>query len=455
MRLHISMVSRDPDEDHRASTPLELFFDLTFVVAVAQASSGLEQGLTGGRIGRVSLGYVLVFFGIWWAWMNFTWFASAYDTDDVPYRIAVLVQMTGVLILAAGVPRALAHQDFAVMVLGYVVMRLAMVALWLRAAAADRQRRRCALRYAVGITTLQCAWIAWLAVPDPARLPVFALLAAGELCVPLWAEAASRTPWHPGHIAERYGLFTIIVLGEAVLATSIVVQAALGGTTSFGDLAPDVIGGLLVVFSMWWVYFDMPAGQLVREVRRAFDDRLSGAFTWGYGHYLIFASAAAVGAGLTVAVHQVAHRTQLDQLGAALTHGRVGTPRPVQAAEPLSYDRGPGGCGAHPALEPHVPGRAAHGDRARRAGRAQRHPGASLRHGAARRPSRRGRGGFGYAESMSIRARRWRSWLIPPKSTPFCLARLKRKWASFAQVNPTPPCTWMLSPVTRTAASAA
>jgi low temperature requirement protein LtrA len=319
MRLHISMVSRDPDEDHRASTPLELFFDLTFVVAVAQASSGLEQGLTGGRIGRVSLGYVLVFFGIWWAWMNFTWFASAYDTDDVPYRIAVLVQMTGVLILAAGVPRALARQDFAVMVLGYVVMRLAMVALWLRAAAADRQRRRCALRYAVGITTLQCAWIAWLAVPDPARLPVFALLAAGELCVPLWAEAASRTPWHPGHIAERYGLFTIIVLGEAVLATSIVVQAALGGTTSFGDLAPDVIGGLLVVFSMWWVYFDMPAGQLVREVRRAFDDRLSGAFTWGYGHYLIFASAAAVGAGLTVAVHQVAHRTQLDQLGAALT----------------------------------------------------------------------------------------------------------------------------------------
>jgi low temperature requirement protein LtrA len=319
MRLHISMVSRDPDEDHRASTPLELFFDLTFVVAVAQAASGLERGLAGGRIGRVSLGYVLVFFGIWWAWMNFTWFASAYDTDDVPYRIAVLVQMTGVLILAAGVPRALEHQDFAVMVLGYVVMRLAMVALWLRAAAADRQRRRCALRYAVGIATLQCAWIAWLAVPVPARLPVFGLLAAGELCVPLWAEAASRTPWHPGHIAERYGLFTIIVLGEAVLATSIVVQAALRGTTSFGDLAPDVVGGLLVVFSMWWVYFDMPAGQLVREVRRAFDDRLSGAFAWGYGHYLVFASAAAVGAGLTIAVHQVVHHTQLTQLGGALT----------------------------------------------------------------------------------------------------------------------------------------
>ena len=319
MRLHISMVSRDPDEDHRASTPLELFFDLTFVVAVAQAASGLEQGLTGGRIGSVSLGYVLVFFAIWWAWMNFSWFASAYDTDDVAYRIAVLVQMTGVLILAAGVPRALDHRDFAVMVLGYVVMRLAMVALWLRAAAADRPRRRCALRYAVGIAALQCAWIAWLAVPDPARLPVFAVLAGGELAVPLWAEAASRTPWHPGHIAERYGLFTIIVLGEAVLATSIVVQAALRGTTSFGDLAPDVVGGLLVVFSMWWVYFDMPAGQLMREVRQAFDDRLSGAFAWGYGHYLVFSSAAAVGAGLTVAVHQVAHRTQLTQLGAALS----------------------------------------------------------------------------------------------------------------------------------------
>ncbi len=121
------MTPRDPEEEHRAATPLELFFDLTFVVAVAQAGEGLTRGLAHGDARHVLIAYPLVFFAIWWAWMNFTWFASAYDTDDVAYRIAVLVQVTGVLILAAGIPGALAHWDFDLMVVGYVVMRLAMV----------------------------------------------------------------------------------------------------------------------------------------------------------------------------------------------------------------------------------------------------------------------------------------------------------------------------------------
>src|SRR5580658_10592916 len=127
MQLHSRMTARDPNEAHRASTPLELFFDLTFAAAVAQAAEGLQQGLVDGNARHVLVVYPLVFFAIWWGWMNFTWFASAYDTDDVLYRIAVLVQMAGVLILAAGVPRALDHWDFSLMVVGYVVMRLAMV----------------------------------------------------------------------------------------------------------------------------------------------------------------------------------------------------------------------------------------------------------------------------------------------------------------------------------------
>ena len=87
MQLHVRMAGRDPGEAHRASTPLELFFDLTFVVAVSQAASGLHHGLVEGHAGDSLVGFPLVFFGIWWAWMNFTWFASAYDTDDDVYRI--------------------------------------------------------------------------------------------------------------------------------------------------------------------------------------------------------------------------------------------------------------------------------------------------------------------------------------------------------------------------------
>ena len=75
---------------------------------------GLHHGLVEGHVARRrSSAFPLVFFAIWWAWMNFTWFASAYDTDDVPYRIAVFVQMTGVLVLAAGVPRAFEDQTSA------------------------------------------------------------------------------------------------------------------------------------------------------------------------------------------------------------------------------------------------------------------------------------------------------------------------------------------------------
>ncbi len=99
------MVARRSDEDHRASSPLELFFDLCFVVAVSQASSELHHSLVADDIRTGIVGFCLVFFAIWWAWMNFTWFASAYDVDDVPYRLTVLVQIAGVLILAAGIPR--------------------------------------------------------------------------------------------------------------------------------------------------------------------------------------------------------------------------------------------------------------------------------------------------------------------------------------------------------------
>jgi low temperature requirement protein LtrA len=321
MPLHVRMAPRDPGEEHRVSTPLELFFDLTFVVAVAQAAASLHHGLVDGHAGDALTGFPLVFFGIWWAWMNFSWFASAYDTDDALYRVTVFVQVAGVLILAAGIPRAFDHDDFGAITAGYVVMRLGMVALWLRAAACDLTGRRTAERYAVGIAVVQVCWVARLALPDSLLVPGFLALAAAEMAVPMWAEAASRTTWHPHHIAERYGLFTIIVLGESLVAATMGVQAALDSDSTFGDLAGVVVGGLLLVCSMWWLYFDMPAHQAIERARRAFDEQISGAFAWGYGHYFVFAGVAATGAGLAVAVDQATGHSDLEdwQAGLALT----------------------------------------------------------------------------------------------------------------------------------------
>ncbi|HEY1824803.1 MAG TPA: low temperature requirement protein A [Acidimicrobiales bacterium] len=313
-RSRAGMSARDPGEAHRSSTPLELFFDLTFVVAVAAAATGLETGLVEGHASRVLLIYPLMFFAIWWAWMNFTWFASAYDVDDVPYRLAVFVQMTGVLILAVGVTRAMSHEDFALAVLGYVVMRLAMVALWIRAALADPAGRRTAVRYAVGIGVVQIGWSASLGVPLHERAPLFILLAVLELCVPVVAEGAGRTAWHPRHIAERLGLFTIIVLGEALLTTSAGVRAALTQRVALHAILPVVIGGLLIVFGMWWIYFDLPSERIAERVRG--DGRISGAFLFGYTHYFIVASVAAAGAGFAVAVHRAAGPSHLTNLEA-------------------------------------------------------------------------------------------------------------------------------------------
>ena len=145
------MRGRSPNEPHRTATPLELFFDLVFVVAIARAGSGLHHAIAEHHLTEGIIRYAMVFFGIWWAWMNFSWFASAYDVDDIPYRLAVFLQMTGVLIFTAGIPEMFDAQDFTLGVIGYVVMRLAMVIQWLRAARGDEAHRITARHYAVGI----------------------------------------------------------------------------------------------------------------------------------------------------------------------------------------------------------------------------------------------------------------------------------------------------------------
>ncbi|GAB2444583.1 low temperature requirement protein A [Streptosporangium sandarakinum] len=300
------MSARAVDEPHRVSSPLELLFDLTFVVAVAAATAQFAHGIAGGHGLAGLVPFLQVFFAIWWAWMNFTWFASSYDTDDIPYRLLTMVQMAGVLVLAAGVPAAAGHSDYGVITLGYFLMRIGLVVQWLRAGREDPEGRRTAFRYAGGITFLQVGWLSRLALvetgalPPSLGLPSFVLLAALEIAVPWWAERAGSTSWHPHHIAERYGLFTIILLGESVLAASRGVEGALEAGEVGGRLVVIAVAGLLLLFALWWLYFLGPAGDGLSDHRRR-------SYLWGYGHYGIFAALAALGAGLEVAVERSGH----------------------------------------------------------------------------------------------------------------------------------------------------
>jgi low temperature requirement protein LtrA len=237
--------------------------------------------------------------------MNFTWFASSYDVDDGPYRLAVMAQMFGVLILAGGLSRAFRDFDWTAPTLGYVVMRLAMIFQWLRAAQGDPPRRRTAYRYAIGIGVVQIGWVARLALDHTLAVAAisFALLAAAEMAVPAWAERAKQTAWHPHHIVERYGLFTLILLGELVAVGVSGIQVQLDQTGLTPELAAVSVGSLALVLALWWLYFISPMADQLGRHREL-------AFPWGYGHVACFASLALLGAGLEVSL-MASHESQL------------------------------------------------------------------------------------------------------------------------------------------------
>ncbi len=124
--------------------------------------------------------------------------------------------------------------------------------------------------------------------------------------MPFFAELAGTTPWHPHHIAERYGLFFIIVLGETILSVTLALRVAFDEEHPPTELWYVVAGGVLVTFCAWWLYFS-----------RDNADVLTGndvGYVWGFGHYVIFASAAAIGAGLAARIAYYGHHAEVSDL---------------------------------------------------------------------------------------------------------------------------------------------
>jgi low temperature requirement protein LtrA len=313
------MFGRDIGEPHRGATPLELLFDLTFVIAFGVAADELAHALAEDHIGSGMVGFAFAGFAVSWAWINFSWFASAYDTDDWLYRLTTMVQMVGVLILALGLPDMFASLeegevlDNRVMVLGYVVMRVPMVFQWLRAAREDPARRAAAMTYVTSIVVSQAGWCLLL-LPETA-IPVTFAIGGGliliELAGPVVAETRKGgTPWHPHHIAERYGLLVIIALGEGMIGTTAAMTALVGPGGPGWSLDFVLVGlaGVALVFGMWWTYFVVPCGDLLAAHRER-------SFGWGYGHVPLFGAVVGVGAGLHVAAYYLEHHTDLGTFG--------------------------------------------------------------------------------------------------------------------------------------------
>jgi low temperature requirement protein LtrA len=315
------MGGRDIHEKHRVATPLELLFDLTFVVAFGLAASQFAHALAEGYYGTALAGFGFASFAICWAWINFSWFASAYDTDDWIFRVVTMVQMIGVLVLALGLPALFAsiehgeHLDNSIMVLGYVIMRLALVFQWLRAAKQDPARRSSCLTYATAISTAQIGWIALIFIDLPI-FPTFvasAILMIIELTGPYRAEKKNGgTPWHAHHIAERYSLFAIIALGEGVVGTVAALSAVIASQGWAIDVALVGLAGMGLTFGMWWVYFMLPAAEVLHAHRER-------SFVFGYGQMVTIASIVATGAGLHVAAYFIGNRSHIGPLATVLS----------------------------------------------------------------------------------------------------------------------------------------
>lgn len=316
-RRLVPMTGRDPEEHGRTASPLELLFDLTFVVAVGTASSQFAEMLAEGHAAQAITGFVLAMFAISVAWISFSWFASAFATDDWLYRALTMIQMIGVVVFSLGLPAMFhsveegSHLELRAMVIGYVVMRIAMVLQWWRAA------RQAPAFHDVGMANIrwtliaQAGWIVVAFTPTPIAVVfvAFAVLGTLELVLPVLAQgSAGGTPWHPHHVAERYGLFAIIVLGEGVVGTVASSGDLLGGgdgTHWTWNAIAVVVAGVGLTFGMWWMYFLTPFGDILVHRRKR-------GYLFGYGHIPLFIGVAGAGAGLHVAGLYLEHHAEVS-----------------------------------------------------------------------------------------------------------------------------------------------
>jgi low temperature requirement protein LtrA len=292
--------------EERHATWLELFLDLVFVVAIAELGTSLAHHVSV----RGFLIYLGLFVPIIWAWAGFTFYATRFDTDDLLYRVFTLLGMFGVAALATTVPSAFeGHANgFA---LAYACIRIVIVVLYIRARRHVPEARRLTNWFIAMFSVATVLWFVSLAIAVPWKYVFWGAALGFELGAPPRAWRMMRfAPIHPSHIPERFGLLTIIVLGEAVISVVIgtvdVSWTALSGTTAFA--------GFLAAASLWWIYFEYLDSSVVgRDVLRG--------MTFVYSHFLVVIGIAAMGVGVRLAVISAGPGDQHEHSGWVLAAG--------------------------------------------------------------------------------------------------------------------------------------
>lgn len=237
----------------RRATWLELFFDIVFVAAVAEVAGSLGEHYDWA--GLVRFGFLFLL--IWWAWIGHTLFATRFDSDDPAQRLLTVGQMFAVAVMAVNTHADLTSREAAGFAAAYAVMRILLAVQYLRVARLPGTRDPVA-RHVAGIALAASLWLVSSVVPPPARFGLWGVALAVDLLTPLAAGSSARHhPPDASHLPERFGLFTLIVLGEAVVGT----MAGMKHQEVWSvPAAASALLALGIAFGLWWAYFDVARG---------------------------------------------------------------------------------------------------------------------------------------------------------------------------------------------------
>ena len=276
-------------EAGRRVTWLELFFDLVFVAAVAQVGTHLRDDYSVDGLLRFTFLFIL----IWWAWLGHTTFSTRFDTDDLVQRVLTWLQMFLVAVMAINATGALDSRDSAGFAAAYSLMRFVLVAQYFRARRV-RQARSLTLRYAASCGVSAALWLLSALIPAPERFWLWALALTLDVVTPLLTTShLVSVPHDPAHLPERYGLFSIILLGESMVA----VMTGMGHQEYWSvDAALSAILGMVLVFAIWWWYFDgveAVGERMLRSRRDAIRFQI-----WSYAHIPMYLGIAVAGVGV-------------------------------------------------------------------------------------------------------------------------------------------------------------
>lgn len=259
-----------------------------FVVAIAELAHVLDDDLSLSGV----LGYSLLFVPVWWAWVGSTFYATRFDTDDLGHRLLTIVEMFAVVALAVEIHAGLGATS-AGFALGYAAVRSVLVLKYYGAYRTVPEARPLTRRYMLGFGVDAALWSLSALVPPPYRFGLWALGLAVSFGTPMTAgRLHGAIPPHESHLPERFGLFTIIVLGESVVGL-------VGGAVEQARSPRSFLVGAVslgIVFCLWWLYFEDVDGSRIRAAVEA--DRTGIYQEWLYAHLPLAAGLAAVGVAI-------------------------------------------------------------------------------------------------------------------------------------------------------------